>query len=103
MPIKFQPVFQMSPKLVGLLLEIERVKERVKTPSSNAENIGSLRESAKLMTTHFSTMIEGNRLTTDEVKEVLLHKGHFPWQSTMREISWIITERSVWNLLTTTI
>lgn len=78
MPIKFQPVFQMSSRLVGLLLEIERVKERVKHLPLTPKIIGSLRESAKLMTTHFSTMIEGNRLTTDEVKEVILHKGHFP-------------------------
>jgi Fic family protein len=78
MPIKFQPLFTLSPKLVGLLLEIECVKEKVKHLPLTAKILGSLRESAKLMTTHYSTLIEGNRLTTDEVKKVLLHKGHFP-------------------------
>lgn len=78
MPIKFQPVFNISSKLVRFLLDIERVKEKVKYLPLTPKIIGSLRESAKLMTTHYSTMIEGNRLTTNEVREVIFHKGHFP-------------------------
>lgn len=68
----------MTPKLISFLLEIERMKEEVKHLPLTPKIIASLRESAKLMTAHYSTMIEGNLLTTDEVKEVLLHKGHFP-------------------------
>jgi Fic family protein len=38
----------------------------------------SLRETARLYTTHYSTMIEGNVLSPDQVTKVLKHKGHFP-------------------------
>ncbi len=78
MPIKFSPTFTVTPKLLSLLLEIERMKEEVKHLPLTPKVIASLRESAKLMTTHYSTMIEGNQLTTNEVKEVILHEGHFP-------------------------
>lgn len=38
----------------------------------------SLRESARLISTHYSTQIEGNRLTQVEVKEVMDGGGRFP-------------------------
>lgn len=40
--------------------------------------IASLRESARLMTTHYSTQIEGNRLTLPQVEEVIAGGGGFP-------------------------
>ena len=36
-----------------------------------------LRDSARLLSTHYSTQIEGNRLTQDQVENVL-HGGTFP-------------------------
>ena len=78
MPIKFSPKYTITPKLMTLLLEIESMREEAKHLPLTPKVIRSLRESAKLMTTHYSTMIEGNLLTIDEVKEVILHKGHFP-------------------------
>lgn len=38
----------------------------------------SLRESAKLAATHYSTFIEGNRLTAEQVGEVIVANCHFP-------------------------
>ena len=38
----------------------------------------SLRETARLYTTHYSTMIEGNQLEPDQISEVIKHEGHFP-------------------------
>lgn len=40
--------------------------------------LSSLREIARLYTTHYSTMIEGNRLEPKQIEEILKHKGHFP-------------------------
>lgn len=40
--------------------------------------LNSLRETAQLYTTHYSTMIEGNRLDPEQVEHVLKHEGHFP-------------------------
>jgi Fic family protein len=37
-----------------------------------------LRESARLLSTHYSTQIEGNRLTLPEVKQVIAGHGGFP-------------------------
>lgn len=38
----------------------------------------SMRESARLMSTHYSTQIEGNRLTEAQVREVMDGGGRFP-------------------------
>lgn len=43
--------------------------------------LATLRESARLHSTHYSTAIEGNRLTQDEQDEVVQlvkDRGHFP-------------------------
>ena len=40
--------------------------------------LASLRETARLYTTHYSTMIEGNRLEPTQIKSILNHEGHFP-------------------------
>ena len=40
--------------------------------------IASLRKSARLLSTHFSTQIEGNRLTVDEVEKVVIRRQGFP-------------------------
>jgi len=41
----------------------------------NATLLSSLRKSARLASTHYSTQIEGNRLTMEQVKEVVSKKG----------------------------
>ncbi len=42
------------------------------------EMLQSLRESARLLSTHYSTQIEGNRLTEAQVKDVIEGGGRFP-------------------------
>lgn len=59
-------------------MRIEAAKQKVNLLPLTPTVLASLRETAKLYTTHYSTMIEGNRLNTDEVREVLILKGHFP-------------------------
>jgi Fic family protein len=40
--------------------------------------LATLRETARLFSTHYSTMIEGNRLTQEQVSKVIEDKQHFP-------------------------
>jgi len=59
-------------------MRIEAAKEKVALLPVNPTVLASLRETAKLYTTHYSTMIEGNQLQPDEVKSVIKLDGHFP-------------------------
>lgn len=75
----FKPKYTLSPKLTKELLEIERHKEAINILPVTATLIASLRETARLMSTHYSTQIEGNVLTQKEVQEIAKgKKGGFP-------------------------
>jgi Fic family protein len=78
MPIKFNPIYKISPEIAKSLMLIEAAREKVSLLPINPAVLKNLRETAKLQTTHYSTMIEGNLLTSDEVKKVITLKGHFP-------------------------
>lgn len=77
--MKFNPNYQITPFLAKHLLEIERHKEAITILPVTANLIASLRETARLESTHYSTKIEGNALTQAEVEEVVKqNKGGFP-------------------------
>lgn len=77
--MKFNPKYQLSPTLMNQLLEIERHKEAINVLPITAPLIASLRETARLMSTHYSTQIEGNMLSPLEVEQVVKGKqGGFP-------------------------
>jgi Fic family protein len=78
MPIKFEPNYTISSKIMNCLIRIEIVKQKILHLPLTPTILSSLRETARLYTTHYSTMIEGNRLDPDQVEEVLKHHGHFP-------------------------
>jgi hypothetical protein len=78
MPINFKPVYRITPTIAKYLMRIEASKEKVALLPVNHTVLASLREIAKLYTTHYSTMIEGNQLKLFEIKEVIQRKGHFP-------------------------
>lgn len=78
MQIKFEPLFKITPNIANALMRIASVKESVLNLPLTATVLSSLRETARLDTTHYSTMIEGNRLEVDQIDEVLKHNGHFP-------------------------
>jgi len=59
-------------------MKIEAAKEKVSLLPVNPTVLASLRETAKLYTTHYSTMIEGNQLKPEEIKAVIRLQGHFP-------------------------
>lgn len=78
MPIKFEPNYVISPKVMNSLVRIEAARQKILHLPLTPMVLSSLRETARLYTTHYSTMIEGNRLDPDQVEVVLKHKGHFP-------------------------
>lgn len=78
MPIKFEPNYDITPKIASYLMRIEAAKQKVLHLPLTPMVLASLRETARLYTTHYSTMIEGNALSPDQVEEVLKHEGHFP-------------------------
>lgn len=78
MPIKFNPHYTITSKIANCLVRIGVVKQQVLTLPLVPTVLSSLRESARLYTTHYSTMIEGNRLDADQIEQVLKHDGHFP-------------------------
>jgi Fic family protein len=75
--MKFNPNFRITPKLTNQLLEIERHKEALSVLPVTATLIASLRETARLLSTHYSTQIEGNALSPKEVAEVAKGKQGF--------------------------
>jgi len=78
MPINFNPTFTITPAIAKHLMRIEALKEKVYLLPVNPSVLASLRETAKLYTTHYSTMIEGNRLGPEEIRKVITLEGHFP-------------------------
>ncbi len=78
MPITYLPRYIFTQKVVNCLMRIEAAKENIQLSPLTPLVLSSLRETARLYTTHYSTMIEGNRLAPEQIKEVLYHKGHFP-------------------------
>jgi Fic family protein len=70
-PSLWQPRYTMTPAVVRALLEIEAaqaVVDHTPFPPAVAEE---LRRRARIRSTHYSTRIEGNRLTLAEAEEVL--------------------------------
>lgn len=74
----FQPKFQISPRLSKALMEIEACRQAVSDLPVTVRLLDSLRKSARLISTHYSTQIEGNRLTQEQVRDVVLRGGTFP-------------------------
>jgi Fic family protein len=78
MPTNFNPIYEISAAIAKNLMRIEAAKQKVSMLPLNPTVMASLRESAKLHTTHYSTMIEGNLLTPNQIKDVITLQGHFP-------------------------
>ena len=73
----FTPNYQITLALTKVLMDIEASRQAVSSLPITVPVLTSLRESARLLSTHYSTQIEGNRLTQDQVENVL-HGGTFP-------------------------
>lgn len=74
----FNPKFTIDPNLVKILLRIESFKTEIDNLPITPTVLASLRETAQIETIHYSTMIEGNRLTEQEVLLAINKQEHFP-------------------------
>ena len=70
----FNPKYTITNSIANNILKIEQLKDQIKNLPVTPHLMASLRESAKLTTTHYSTQIEGNRLTQEQVIEVIKNK-----------------------------
>jgi Fic family protein len=74
---KFQPAFAITPEIAKALMRIEAVRQAILTLPITPRVLAHLRETARLFSTHYSTQIEGNRLTQDQVAQVIGADQHF--------------------------
>jgi Fic family protein len=74
----FAPRFSLTPKIARSLMAIEADRQIIAGLPLTALMLDSLRQTSRLLSTHFSTQIEGNRLTQAQVRQVIEGQGGFP-------------------------
>ena len=74
----FEPKYSITSKVATALMRIEAARQAVQDLPITPSALATLRETARLYSTHYSTMIEGNRLTQEQVSKVIEEKHHFP-------------------------
>ncbi|HME09210.1 MAG TPA: Fic family protein, partial [Bryobacteraceae bacterium] len=72
------PAFTITPAVANGLMRIEAVKQAIQMLPITPRVLENLRETARLVSTHYSTMIEGNRLTQEQVGQVIGEDRRFP-------------------------
>lgn len=74
----FQPNFRITGRVAKALMSIEADRQVVANLPLTAPMLDSLRRTARLLSTHFSTQIEGNQLSPSQVEAVVEGEGNFP-------------------------
>ena len=74
----FSPNFIITSAIANDLMRIEAMKQSIQALPITPKVLANLRETARLFSTHYSTMIEGNRLTQQQVAQVIAKGQHFP-------------------------
>ncbi|MEX0671928.1 MAG: Fic family protein [Candidatus Babeliales bacterium] len=74
----FKPLYSISLDLASDLMRIEALRQEIDGLPITPKMLDSLRKTARLQATHYSTMIEGNRLTQHQVQEVVLQSIKIP-------------------------
>src|SRR5438132_4102429 len=74
----FTPRFYITGTVAKALMSIEADRQVVASLPLTAPLLDSLRRTARLLSTHFSTQIEGNKLSVAQVKVVVAGEGNFP-------------------------
>jgi len=77
-PFNFNPKYTITNKMASALLALEGLKERIDHLPITPSVLASLRQTARLSSTHYSTLIEGNRLSDKDVEGVIKENRHFP-------------------------
>jgi Fic family protein len=74
----FKPHYHITGTVAKALMAIEADRQIVATLPLTVPMLDSLRRTARLLSTHFSTQIEGNRLSPSQVQAVVEGEGSFP-------------------------
>jgi len=74
----FDPKFSITANIATNLMRIEAARQAVEFLPVTPSVLATLRATARLFSTHYSTMIEGNRLTQEQVSKVIGKQQHFP-------------------------
>ena len=74
----FEPVFSITSKIANYLIKIGILKQEIQDLPITPTVLASLRESARLRTMHYSTYIEGNKLTLEQVEGIIQKGKKFP-------------------------
>src|ERR1700693_5647170 len=82
---QFTPTFTITPAVANDLMRIEAVRQAIRTLPITPRVLANLRETARLYSTHYSTMIEGNRLTQEQVAHVIAGDQRFPGRERDRD------------------
>ena len=67
----YKPKFSITTEMTKALMEVEDCRQAIIQLPLSVPMLESLRRTAKLLSTHFSTQIEGNKLSPSQVEEVL--------------------------------
>lgn len=70
----FNPHFIITTEISSILMKLEGLRVKIDNLPITVHVLTSLRESSRLSSTHYSTMIEGNRLTQEEVAQTVHNK-----------------------------
>ena len=89
----WSPTFSISPKTARSLMRIEAVRAEVAHTPLPPPVEAELRRQARVRSTHFSTRIEGNRLTLDEAERVI-RDDRAVFHGRERDVSEV---RNYWN------
>ena len=73
-----KPVYTLTSEILDYLLKIQHIKTEFIDLPLTPKVLYSLRETARLSSAHYSTQIEGNRLTQQEVIEVIKDGKQIP-------------------------
>lgn len=70
----FDPNYKITQNILNYLTKIESIRESFEDSNISPVLLASLKSSAKISSIHYSTKIEGNRLTRKEVEETIFTK-----------------------------
>ena len=91
----WQPQYSITPQLARWLMEIESARAIVEYNPLPPAIEAQLRQQARIRATHYSTRIEGNRLTLEQAEQVIQEK-HVAIQGRERDVREV---RNYWEAL----
>ncbi len=76
----YDPQFRITPAIAKALMTIEACRQAIDDLPVTVTLLTALREIARLQATHYSTQIEGNRLTLAQMQNAISGGGQFQGQ-----------------------